>query len=153
MRENELRKFLNDDEMDKIYIEAHHLKEDIEFFTMYAKRNKKSKFNFDIIPDTVGSGSKLLKYLYHNCYIYFKDELSIMLTEISVVQKLADTLNRSLDVMHYDEEEMKEICAYFQKQYNINLPEYISDFIGCSYTCEKAEKELKLILNQGVQKL
>ena len=48
LEENELWDKLSKNDKETFYEDVMNLKEDLEFFTLYLKRNKKSKFNFNV---------------------------------------------------------------------------------------------------------
>jgi hypothetical protein len=133
-----IRKYFTTEEMEVIYEEEKALKEDLEFFKLYIKRNKKSKMSFDLIP-TVSNGRKLMEYLYKNYYQYSFDELKTMLMELKVAEKFL------WDV--YNEKEVNlEIYDYFATVHEINISYYASDFIGCSRGAMGIERRLEQLL-------
>ena len=134
MSENKLRKFIDDKEYERIITERDSLQEDLEFFKLYIKRNKTSRFGFELTPTSGVIGTRLMKKLYEDYYKYNISDLHIMLTEILVVRNMMHDLNG--DCL-WTPDAVSEIKQHFFENYEINLKDHISDFIHCSRSCDK----------------
>lgn len=138
--ENKLKAFLRSDEYSTLYEKANLLKEDIEFFTLFMKRNSCSGFSFGL-SIRKGMCVNLIDDLYSSYYRYNLDELSVMLTEYYVAKRLIENLGNG-DGELFSRSTQKEIVKYFKKNHDIDLVDYVDDFIGCSMGCSIVQEKL-----------
>ena len=145
MNKTDIYRFLSNEERENLYTQADKLKADLTFFEMYLARNKISNFSFEIIPVLSFQSGNLMKKLYMDSYTYLRDKFHEMLFEIEIVKKLAWQLSEQGEVK-YSEPDIKDIYKYFKDLHEVDLVEYIGDFIGCSHTTEAACKKLKEVI-------
>ena len=91
LEENELWDKLSKNDKETFYEDVVNLKEDLEFFTLYLKRNKKSKFNFNI-SFSKGLNTKFLNDLYTKSYGYHIDYLEKLYKEYLIAIHFFNTL-------------------------------------------------------------
>lgn len=120
------------------------LREDLTFFNLYIKRNKKSEFNFNI-SFSKGMCSNFLDDLYKKSYGCQISELESIYRDYLIVKHFFKTLEESEDEIVYTDMDLKEIYYHFLNLHEIDLKDYISDFIGCSRMCNKVSKNLNAL--------
>ncbi len=137
---NELWKFLSSEEKQKVFRESCELKEDYIYLQIMIDRNKTSSFAFELIPNK----SKLLQTLWNNYYKTSLDDLNVMLTEYMVAKKFIEGMyNELLESPEIKSLEAKfEVFRYFQNIWELDLTNYVGDFIGCSMGCTETMKKL-----------
>lgn len=134
LKRNEILEKLSKRDMENFYSTVMELKEDLEFFELYIKRNKKSNFNFKI-SFTKGLADSFLTYLYTKSYYYKTSELEALYAEYLLVEHFFKTLSDEEDEIVYSEEDLKAIYNHFLYLHEIKLEDYVSSFIGCSRGC------------------
>lgn len=134
LKRNEILEKLSKRDMENFYSTVMELKEDLEFFELYIKRNKKSSFNFKI-SFTKGLADSFLTYLYTKSYCYKTSELEALYAEYLLVEHFFKTLSDEEDEIIYSEEDLKAIYNHFLYLHEIKLEDYVSSFIGCSRGC------------------
>lgn len=134
LNKNELWEKLSDEERKSFYNEVRELEEDLEFFNLYIKRNKKSKFDFNI-SFSKGLNTSFLTYLYTKSYGYKIRELETLYSEYLVACHFFKTLYEEEDEIVYSDEDLKDIYNHFLNLHELKLENYVTDFIGCSRGC------------------
>jgi len=128
------REFFNTEEKDAIWKEASAMKEDLVFLAILLERTKKSsQFSYEIYPKVNRCCFRLLKKLWEEKYQYFRDEIQEMLFEWYTVKKFVLSLNEEGPRMPYEKE--IALLQYFKDVYNLDVCDYVGDFIGCSHSC------------------
>lgn len=135
-----LKQFLSSEDIERGYKEASVLKEDIDFFKLYMKREKKSDFSFDV-RFSKGMGTAFFNDLWDNYYRMFTDDLHCMIFEHMIVYRLMKSLDDNLNT--YTEEQVATILEYFEKEYSMDLEDYVGNFIGCSLGCSGVLQKLR----------
>ena len=69
-----------------------------------------------------------------------------MLIEMLVAERFMSSIQK-YESHYYASDSIKDIYNYFKNYHDIELKEYIPDFINCSGGCESAKKELDWYLN------
>lgn len=113
--------------------EASKLEEDIKFFNLYMKRNKKSRARLDVDFSYYGI-SKFFKMVDSREYSTMKMQTTMM--EYYVIKNLANQISTNNN-FPYSIDEQKEIYNYFLKEYQMPLEDVIGEFIGCSSLSQK----------------
>lgn len=145
LNKNILREKLSVTEKINLYEDVRNLREDLEFFNLYIKRNKKSKFNFNL-SFTNGLSTSFLTYLYTRSYGYHLEELESLYTEYLVASHFFKTLYDEEDEVVYSDEDLKNIYNHFLNLHEIKLEDYVSDFIYCSRGCmDVSSKIIKMM--------
>ena len=148
MRENTLLKYLSKEEKEKyIYSQMHLLREDLVFLKMLVNRNTKSIFGYDIIPNR-GMCRNFLRELYLQYYYCNNEESDILLTEYEVVKKMFYIIDNN-EINDEEKTMIKEIYNYFSDHYEMNISNYVDDFIGCSRGCCCASSIVENIVNDA----
>lgn len=136
-----LRPFLTDMEYEECIEEAMILEEDLTFFQIYIKRNKRSKAEFKVVfkygcnPDffnLVDTGD------------YSAKKLQKTMAEYKILEKLVEQIAYESELYYY-ENQMISIYDYFEDEYEINLEKILDSFIGSSYLASKIVKKMEEI--------
>lgn len=129
---------------DEFWKELRLLKSDIEFFTLYMKRESKSIFNFSV-KVSKGMSNKLFDHLcnWHGInFSYLKEEdLTKVFSEFIVLETMIKYLDDST-ICNFSEEEINDIIYYFER-YDFSIEKYIGEFIGCSMGVSAVDKKLQ----------
>lgn len=143
-----LREKLSTKEKINLYEDVRDLREDLEFFNLYIKRNKKSKFNFSISFNK-GLNTSFLTYLYTKSYGYHLDALESLYTEYLVAVHFFKTLYGEEDEVVYSDDDLRDIYNHFLSLHEIKLEDYVTDFIGCSRGCmDVSSKIIEMMKNK-----
>lgn len=137
-----VEKFLTEDEKDDAMVEARTLQDDIEFFMLYMKREKKSRFNFSL-QFSRGLTNSFFRDLWYRYYYMFKDDLYGMLKEYYAVYHAMHDLDDSTN--EYSDSDILELCNWFQNEYSMELVDYVGDFIGGSIGVTATKEKLMKI--------
>jgi hypothetical protein len=144
MKFESLYNMLTKTEQATFYKEVRDLREDLEFFNLYIKRNKKSSFSFTL-TFTQGLSMPFLNELYSS-YGYNTRYLETLYAEYLVVKHFFNTLYDEETEVFYSDKDLKDIYEYFLNMHSIKLEDYVSSFIGCSRGCNAVHtKVLELI--------
>lgn len=130
---------------DIYYQKLNALKEDVEFFTLYMKRNKKSDFNFDI-RISYSCSFKAFNDIWEK-YNYYQKNLETAFSEFIVLKSIIEDLYNGTGI--YTDAEIREFIEYFQKYNETHIYDYIGDFIGCSRGITDVEKQLSIIMERS----
>lgn len=130
---------------DIYYQKLNALKEDVEFFTLYMKRNKKSDFNFDI-RISYSCSFKAFNDIWKK-YDYYQKNLETAFSEFIVLKSIIEDLYNETGI--YTDAEIREFIEYFQKYNETHIYDYIGDFIGCSRGITDVEKQLSIIMERS----
>lgn len=125
--------------VENYYKEFYALEEDVTFFTMYANRNRKSKFQFaiKIMHENSYNAFELLYKRYANNIRYLEDTFA----EYAVLQYLIKSIYENIHQL--TPQQKAEIIHYFEQYGDFKIDDVIGDFIGCSrgYASTHAEVE------------
>ena len=128
------------EDREEYFKELEALKEDISFFDMYMKRNKKSNANFAV-------------RIFYNCaykvfddiwkkYSYYKSDIEIVFSEFIVLKAIIQDIDE--DTNRFTKNTKKEFIDYFEQYGETMVKDYVSEFIACSRGCmavlEKVEQ-------------
>lgn len=123
-----LSTFLSREDFETAIEEASKLEEDIKFFNLYIKRNKKSRARLAVDFSYYGV-SKFFKMVDSREYSTMKIQTTMM--EYYIIKNLANQISTNNN-FPYSIDEQKEIYNYFLREYQILLEDVIGEFIGCS---------------------
>lgn len=131
---------------DTFYEDFRVLKEDIDFFHMYLKRNQKSsKFYFKVVP--VGFGTiKVFEDVikaYGLSDSFLEEEYTIYTLIKTVIIELSNMSRPNL----ITDEQIKEFSVWLYKELGLYISDYVSDFVGCSNSCTFVKNKLYDLLN------
>lgn len=113
---------------DSYYEELRLLKEDISFFTMYMRRNRKSHFNFNLWVSQLGSYWAFDK-LWRSCGYgesYIEDVYAIF----EVLKRVIVSIYEGTD--KFTNAEIKDFNEWLRHDYEYDLRDFVSDFVNCS---------------------
>lgn len=119
------------EDREEYFKELEALKEDISFFNMYMKRNKKSNANFAV-------------RIFYNCafkvfddiwkkYSYYTSDMEMVFSEFIVLKAIIQDIYE--DTNRFTKNTKKEFIDYFEQYGETMVKDYVSDFIGCSRGC------------------
>lgn len=129
---------------DIYYQKLNALKEDVEFFTLYMKRNKKSDFNFNI-RISYSCSFRAFNDIWKK-YDYYQKNLEKAFSEFIMVKNIIEDIYNGTDI--YTDTEIREFIEYFQRYDETHICDYVGDFIGCSRGIANVEDQLNTILKK-----
>ena len=136
---------LTSEEKDNIVEETKKLRSDCVFLKEMVIRMKTvSSFTFDLAPREVNGSSKLLKRLWFDYYHCNIEDVRTMIVDHYVAKELIKALHAEW-YYRFNPECAKEIITYFDTHWDINLADYVGDFINCSHGCEKIAAKIEEI--------
>ena len=107
------------------------LESDINFFSMYMERNKKSDFRFDLRISHEGS-FKAFDVIWRK-YGYHKDEIETAFSEYMLLRLIICDVYDETNIFTADE--ILTFIMYFERYEDTLVNDYVGDFIGCSHAC------------------
>ena len=122
----------------KFWEEVRELQEDIEFFSLYMRRNKKSNFNLSLRSYNF----KFFNALWQN-YGWSEDSSVVewiyglhIATKVIMNNFLAtyDEIDRNNAIL-IPREWVWKITELVQSQEDLNIADFVTDYIGCSRMC------------------
>lgn len=141
---NELRQLIKKSgmTMDEYFEKLFALQEDIEFFNLYMKRNKKS--GYELVVKVKVSAGRVFDDVWRK-YGYGTDENSIERTfaEITLLSVIFKDMYDGTDI--YSDDEIRSFKFSFEMYEETKMEDYISDFIGGSSGCMNVAKQLELL--------
>ena len=142
--QNDLWYLLSPEQRETIYKEARDLKEDIIYLSIMLERNKKSNFSFRISPFS-GMKTRFLPFLWNNMYKKDLEDFYVMLTDFHVAEMLFDSLYNDDNCFVITRSDEETIVKHFLERREMDLSEYVGDFIGCSRGCSHVAGKIKKI--------
>lgn len=114
------------------------LEEDIEFFRMYMKRNKKSKFNFDLKVSCGTARNAFNDIWKKHGYSAKEEDIEDTFCEFVLIRSVIEDIAKRYEIhatdFRYTRDEIKSIIVEFEQYDDTKLIDYVSDFEGCSLT-------------------
>lgn len=104
------------------------LESDIDFFTLYMKRNKKSDFNFEL-RISYKSSFRAFNDIWKK-YGYHKNDIEIAFAEFMLLKMIIEDVYNGTNEFTIDE--IKSFIKYFEMYQDTFITNYIGDFINCS---------------------
>lgn len=127
--------------IDEFYAELHTLKSDIEFFNMYISRNRKSKFELNVMF----KNSNFMNVLYDS-YAKNIEYLNIILSYYIVIKAVINDIHENTNKFTIDKrKEILTSFVYYHKKEYLNYA--INDFVGCSHSCEIVRSNINKLLD------
>lgn len=110
------------------YDELNCLKDDIEFFRAYLRRNKKSNFSFDVRVFQLSSRKAFddIWETYNYDIGYIEDVYAVFTVLKYIITNISE--NKTI----FTDEEIYEFDLYMKLNYGLDIIEYVGEFIGCS---------------------
>lgn len=119
------------EDREEYFKELKALKEDINFFDMYMKRNKKSNADFVVRISYKGT-FKAFDDIWKK-YAYDKSDMTIVFSEFIVLKAIIQDIYE--DTNRFTKNTKKEFIDYFEQYGETMVKDYVSEFIGCSRGC------------------
>lgn len=129
---------------DIYYQKLNALKEDVEFFTLYMKRNKKSDFNFDI-RISYSCSFRAFNDIWKK-YDYYQKNLEKAFSEFIMLKNIIEDMYNGTGI--FTDAEIRDFIEYFQKYDETHICDYVGDFVGCSRGIANVEEQLNTILKK-----
>lgn len=127
--------------IDKYYKELNMLKSDVEFFNLFMRREKKSKFEFTVKVGC-GSSNKAFEGLWKR-YGFSSSYLENVYVEFELIKMLINQIYDETGPL--EEDKIPDLIYYFEQYDDLNVEDYVGDFIGCSRgICDVIENIKKL---------
>ena len=127
--------------IDKYYEELNMLKSDVEFFNLFMRREKKSKFEFTVKVGC-GSSNKAFEGLWKR-YGFSSSYLENVYVEFELIKMLINQIYDETGPL--EEDKISDLIYYFEQYDDLNVEDYVGDFIGCSRgICDVIENIKKL---------
>lgn len=127
------------EEFDK---EVKKIKEDVDFFNMYIWRYKTCDRSFTIIPCSASDRAFIDIYnafgFYSNCI----EDVYAIYTVMKAI--IVDVYERT---KQFNSDQIREFAEYIKDDFDLNLRDYVTCFIGCSQGCSATMNDLCDILN------
>ena len=129
-------------EYEKFDKEVKKIKEDVDFFDMYVRRNKTCDRPFIILPCSASDKAFIDIYNAFGFYSeYIEDVYAIYVLMKAIIE---DIYNQT---MKFNSGHIREFAEYIESDFNLNIRDYVTCFIGCSQGCSATMNDLCDILN------
>lgn len=109
------------------YDELNSLKDDIEFFRAYLRRNKKSNFAFDVRVSQQSS-RKAFDDIWKT-YNYDIEYIENVYVVFIVLKYIITNMTENKTI--FTDEEIYEFDLYMKLNYGLDIIKYVEEFIGC----------------------
>ena len=126
---------------EEYFKELEALKEDISFFDMYMKRNKKSKAKF-VVRISYNCAFRTFDDIWKK-YGYNKSNIEMVFSEFIVLKAIIQDIYE--DTNRFTKNTKKEFIDYFEQYGDTMVKDYVSDFIGCSRGCTAVLEKIEQI--------
>lgn len=131
--------------VDQYYEELRLLKEDLQFFSLYISRNRKSSFYFRVVPFQLdGMAFNDIYRAYGFCELYIE---RVYATFTVMKESIMDAYYES---GKYDDDTVRSFYMYLKNELDLDMLDYISGFIGCSSGSEETIAHICKILSYKV---
>lgn len=131
------------EDREEYFKELEALKEDISFFNLYMKRNKKSnaKFAVRIFYNCAFKTFDDIwkKYSYHTSDAVMEMVFSEFIVLKAIIQDIYEDTNR------FTKNTKKEFIDYFEQYGETMVKDYVSEFIGCGRGCMAVLEKIQQI--------
>jgi hypothetical protein len=128
-------------EYSEFYKKVKQIKEDVDFFDMYVRRNKTCDRPFTILPCSASDKAFIDIYNAFGFYSeYIEDVYSIYVLMKAIIEDIYD------QTMKFNSGQIREFAEYIESDFNLNLKNYVTCFIGCSHGCSATMNDLCDIL-------
>ena len=142
---NDIRHFAIGIKGDDYYEEYRLLKEDLDYFTVYINRNRKSAFSFTLIP-CQSSTYTAFKDIYEAFGLYNQDLENAYAIYTVMKAIIISIYNREHD---FNNSQIKEFAKYIKDDLNLDIEEYVVCFVGCGHGVADTKKKLHEIIHSG----
>lgn len=141
---NELRQLIKKSGMttEEYYKKLFALQEDIEFFNLYMKRNKKSEYGL-VVKVKIGAGRAFDDIWKKYGYGTDKDSIERTFAETTLLSVIFEDMYDGTDI--YSDDEIRSFKFSFEMYEETKMKDYISNFIGSCNGCMNVAKQLELL--------
>jgi hypothetical protein len=128
---------------DAYYKEIRLLKDDIDFFSAYIRRNRKSNFSFILIPfhQSIYTAFKDIYEAFGLSSIYIDNAYAVYTVMKAII---IDTYEQT---MKFNSGQIREFAEYLNHDFDMNLEDYVGCFVGCSHGITETKKILHDMIN------
>ena len=128
-------------EYSEFYTKVKQIKEDVDFFNMYVRRNKTCDRPFTILPCSASDKAFIDIYNAFGFYSeYIEDVYAIYVLMKAIIE---DIYNQT---MKFNSGHIREFAEYIKDDFDLNIKNYVTCFIGCSHGCSATLNDLCDIL-------
>lgn len=127
------------EEFDK---EVKKIKEDVDFFNMYIWRYKTCDRPFTILPCNASDRAFIDIYNAFGFYSNYIEDVYAIYTVMKAI--IEDIYNKT---KQFNSDQVREFAEYIESDFNLNIRDYVTCFIGCSQGCSATMNDLCDILN------
>lgn len=114
---------------DAYYEELRLLNDDIEFFSSYIRRNKKSNFGFVLIP-CQQSTYEVFKDILESCGELLSHDIEDSYAIYTVMRSIINDLQNETGI--YTPDEIRHLSEFLKHDYDLKVEDYVQCFVGCS---------------------
>ena len=129
---------------DAYYEEIRLLKDDIDFFSAYIRRNGKSNFSFYLIPCQL-STYQAFKDIYEAFGLYSSCIEDTYAVYTVMKEIIIDTYEQT---MKFNSVQIREFAEYLKHDFELNILDYVYCFVGCSRGVAETKKMLYDMINK-----
>ena len=129
------------EDREEYFKELEALKEDISFFDMYMKRNKKSNADF-VVRISYKGAFKAFDDIWKK-YAYDKSDMAMVFSEFIVLKAIIQDIYA--DTNSFTKNTKKEFIDYFEQYGETMVKDYVSEFICCSRGCTAVLEKIEQI--------
>ena len=129
-------------EYSEFYEKVKQIKEDVDFFDMYIRRNKRCGRSFTILPCSASDRAFIDIY---NAFGFYSENIE----DVYAIYVLMKTIIEDIydKTMKFNSDKIREFAEYIESDFNLNIRDYVTCFIGCSQGCSATMNDLCDILN------
>lgn len=128
-------------EYDEFYKKVKQIKEDVDFFDMYIRRNKRCDRPFTILP--CSASDKAFIDIYNAFGFYSENIENVYAIYVLMKTIIEDIYDKT---MKFNSNQIREFAEFIESDFNLNLKNYVTCFIGCSHGCSATMNDLCDIL-------
>ena len=128
-------------EYSEFYEKVKQIKEDVDFFDMYIRRNKRCSRPFTILPCSASDRAFIDIY---NAFGFYSENIE----DVYAIYVLMKTIIEDIydKTMKFNSNQIREFAEFIESDFNLNLKNYVTCFIGCSHGCSATMNDLCDIL-------
>lgn len=133
--------------VDQYYEELRLLEEDLQFFRLYISRNKKSAYNFQILP------VQMCGYAFHDIYrlygfsdSYIEEVFAIFTLMKAIVSDVYNNVCND-EECHIRDDVIAGFNEYLKDELELDLRDYVHSFVGSSSRTTATRKRITEILS------
>ena len=128
-------------EYSEFYEKVKQIKEDVDFFDMYIRRNKRCGRPFTILPCSASDRAFIDIY---NAFGFYSENIE----DVYAIYVLMKTIIEDIydKTKQFNSDQIREFAEYIESDFNLNIRDYVTCFIGCSHGCSATMNDLCDIL-------